>query len=160
MANHAMFRSDSLAGTTHGKYLVSVRMTEDLDNGCIVVPGDLEAGAREARAYAAPEADTAVGKIAILGSEEVVKDAKFDTVGQFTNLRGSLARGYILEHGDMFSVTKEALDGTPALNATIEVQAGAHKMSAVESATGATAIGKCIAVEPDGATTWYVIRVD
>jgi len=36
MANHAMFRSDNMAGTTQGKYLVSVRVPEAIDNGCVV----------------------------------------------------------------------------------------------------------------------------
>lgn len=159
MAKHAIFRSDSMAGTTQGKYLVSVRISEDLDNGCIVVPGEYEAGAREVRGCSAPEADTTIGQIAILGSEEVMPAKKFDTVGDFYNVAGSVARGYIFEHGDMFSVTKECVDGTPALGATFEVKAGSHKMNAVEAATGATVIGKCIAVEQDGATTWYVVRV-
>ena len=79
MAN-AMFRSDNLAGTVHGKNLASVRMAEDLENGCIVALGGYEAGSREVREYSAPEADTAIEKIAILGSEEVNKEVKFDTV--------------------------------------------------------------------------------
>lgn len=159
MANHAMIRTDNLAGTVHGKYLVSIRMTEALDNGCIVVPGAYEAGAREVRTYTAPEADTPVGKIAILASEEVNKEVTFDTVGGFYNKAGTIARGYILEHGDIFSVTAEAFDAVPAVGNTIEVKAGTCKLAAAESATGATAIGECIAIELDGATTWYVVRV-
>ena len=155
----AMFRSDNLAGTTQGKYLVSVRMAEDLENGSIVVPGAYEDGAREVRACAAPEADTAIGKIAILGSEDVNKEVKYDTIGAFTNKSGSIARGYILEHGDIFSVTAEAISGTANVGSTLAVEAGSYKMKAVESASGATVIGECVAIEQDGATTWYVVRV-
>lgn len=155
----AIFRSDNLAGTTHGKYLASLRMTEDLGNGSIVVPGDYEAGAREVRACAAPTADAAIGKIAILGSEEVNTGVKYDTVAGFTNKAGSIARGYILEHGDIFSVTADAFDAAPAVGYTIEVKDGAYKMAAVETASGAPVIGTCVAIEADGATTWYVVRV-
>lgn len=159
MANHAMFRSDNLAGTTQGKYLASVRVATDIDNGNIVLLGEYETGAREVKACTAPAADSAIGKIAILGSEEVDKTVKYDTVGGFTNKAGSVARGYILEHGDVFSVTAEAVDGTPAKGATFELQAGSYKMNAVETATGATVVGVCEAVEVENGITWYVVRV-
>jgi hypothetical protein len=159
MANHAMFRSDNMAGTTQGKYLVSVRVPEAIDNGCVVAYGAYEDGAREVRTCEAPAADTALGKIAILGSEEVNKAVKFDTVGGFTNEKGVPARGYIPEHADAFSVTAEAVDGTIKVGSFLELQAGSYKMAAVDVATGATVVGVCEAVEQDGATTWYVIRV-
>ena len=159
MAKHAMIRTDNLAGTVHGKYLVSIRMTENLDNGCIVVPGAYEAGAREVRTYTAPEADTPVGKIAILASEEVNKEVTYDTVGGFYNKEGAIARGYIFEHGDIFSVTAEAFEEAPEVGNTIEVKAGSYKLATAKTTTGATVIGECIAIELDGATTWYVVRV-
>lgn len=155
MAKFPMFRADNLAGTTQGKYLASVRMAADLANGSIVVPGAYEAGAREVRVCAAPTADAAIGKIAILGSEEVNKDVKFDTVGAFTNKEGTIARAYILEAGDIFSVSAEGFVAAPEVGATVKVAAGAYKMGT----TGDVTIGECIAIEQDGATTWYVVRV-
>lgn len=155
MAKFAMFRADNLAGTTQGKYLASVRMAEDLANGSIVVPGTYEAGAREVRACAAPTAEAVIGKIAILGSEEVNKDVKFDTVGGFTNKAGTIARAYILEAGDIFSVSAEGFVAVPEVGTTVKVAAGAHKMG-IE---GDVTVGECIAIEQDGATTWYVVRV-
>lgn len=155
MAKHAMFRSDNLAGTSQGKYLASVRVTENLDNGLIVVPGEYEAGAREVRVCAAPTADDKIGTIAILGSEEVNKAVKFDTVGGFTNEANSVARAYILEHGDMFSVSAEGFVAVPAVGDEVKVAADAHKMGTAGDVT----VGKCIAIELDGATTWYVVRV-
>ena len=154
-----MFRSDNLAGTVHGKNLASVRMAEDLENGCIVALGGYEAGSREVRACSAPEADTAIEKIAILGSEEVNKEVKYDTVGGFINKAGSIARGYIFDKGDVFAVTKEAISGEVTVGSKLVVDAGSYKMKAVADAAGATVIGECEAVEMDGATTWYVIRV-
>ena len=154
MAKFAMFRADNLAGTTQGKYLASVRMAEDLENGSIVVPGAYEAGEREVRACAAPTAE-AVGKIAILGSEEVNKDVKIDTVGAFTNKTGTVARAYILEAGDIFSVSAEGFVAVPEVGAEVKVAAGAYKMGIAGDVT----VGECIAIEQDGATTWYVVRV-
>lgn len=154
MAN-AMFRSDNLAGITHGKYLASVRVTEDIENGCIVALGGYEAGAREVREYTAVAADAELGKIAILGSEEVNKEVKYDTVGSFKNKKGDVARAYILEHGDIFSVSAEGFAALPSVGTTVKVAAGAYKMGT----TGDVTIGECIAIEQDGATTWYVVRV-
>ena len=150
-----MFRADNLAGTTQGKYLASVRMTEDLANGSIVVPGAYEAGAREVRACAAPAAGDTIGKLAILGSEEVVKGVKYDTVGGFTNKAGTAARAYILETGDVFSVSKEGFVAVPTVGASVKVAAGAHKLGTAGDVT----VGECVAIEQDGATTWYVVRV-
>ncbi len=71
-----------------------------------------------------------------------------------------IARCYILEHGDMFAVTAGAFDVVPTVGKVIEAQA-ANKMKVVATATStSTTIGECIAVETDGATTWYVVRVD
>lgn len=155
MAKHAIFRSDSMSGTVHGKHLVTVRVTEDLDNGLIIVPGALEAGEREVRAYEAPTADATIGKIAILGSEEVDTDVKFDTVGGFYNKKGTLARAYILEHEDMFSVSAEGWKAVPAVGDAVKVAAGEMKLGTAGDIT----IGECIAIEQDGTTTWYVVRV-
>jgi hypothetical protein len=159
MAKYGMFRSDNMAGTTQGKYLASVRVAQDLQNGSVVALGDYEPNEREVRTCTAPTADTNIGAIAILGSEEVVLSAKYDTVGDFTNKKGTVARGYILEHGDIFSATAPCFEGTPEVGHTIEIKAASYKMATTAEATGATVIGKCIAVERDGATTWYVVRV-
>lgn len=160
MANHAIFRADNLAGTTQGKYLASIRMTTDLDNGNVVALGAYEEGAREVRTYTAPAKDAKIGTIAILGSEEVDKTVKYDVVGNFTNKQNTVARGYILEAGDIFSVTAEAIEGTPTVGGVVELQANKTKMKANStSSADATKIGDCIAIEQEGNITWYVFRV-
>lgn len=156
MANHAMFRSDAMAGTTLGQYLVSLRVATEIDNGMLVAVGALEDGQREVKAMAAIAADTKVGAIAVLGSEEVDKEKTFDTVGGFTNKVGTIARGYILHDNGAYSVTAEAFEGdAPAKGAKVYAKAGSNK----HHTTGDVEIGVCEAVETDGATTWYVIRI-
>ena len=156
MANHAMFRSDAMAGTTLGQYLVSLRVATEIDNGMLVAVGALEDGQREVKAMAAITADTKVGAIAVLGSEEVDKEKTFDTVGGFTNKVGTIARGYILHDNGVYSVTAEAFDGgVPAKGAKVFAKAGSNK----HHTAGDVEIGVCEAVETDGATTWYVIRI-
>ena len=156
MANHAMFRSDAMAGTTLGQYLVSLRVATEIDNGMLVAVGALEDGQREVKAMAAITADTKVGAIAVLGSEEVDKEKTFDTVGGFTNKVGTIARGYILHDGGAYSVTANAFEGAvPTKGAKIFAKAGSNK----HFTTGDVEIGTCEAIEVDGATTWYVIRI-
>lgn len=155
MEKHVMFRADNLAGTTQGKYLASLRMAADMDNGLIVAVGALEAGEREVKAVAAITADTKLGAIAVLGSEEVDAEKSYNTVGDFTNKTGTIARGYILEHGDAFAVTAGAFTAVPTVGAKVYAKAGANKMNT----TGEVELGVCEAIETDGATTWYVIRI-
>ena len=156
MANHAMFRSDAMAGITLGQYLVSLRVATEIDNGMLVAVGTLEDGQREVKAMAAITADTKVGNIAVLGSEEVDAEKTFDTVGEFTNKVNSIARGYILHDGGAYSVTADAFEGgVPTKDAKVYAKANSNK----HHTAGDVEIGVCEAIETDGATTWYVIRI-
>ena len=163
MANHVMFRSDAMAGTTLGQYLVSLRVANEIDNGMLVAVGSLEAGQREVKAMAAITAGTKVGAIAVLGSEEVDKEKSFDTVGDFTNKAGAIARGYILHDGCAYSVTAGAFETgkIPAVGNTIyaKINTNLHTTDAKNGENNNVKIGTCEAIEVDGATTWYVIRV-
>lgn len=163
MANHVMFRSDAMAGTTLGQYLVSLRVANEIDNGMLVAVGSLEAGQREVKAMAAIATTTTVGAIAVLGSEEVDKEASFDTVGGFTNKVGTIARGYILHDGGAYAVTAGAFDTgkIPVVGNTIyaKINTNLHTTDAKSGDDNNVKIGTCEAIETDGATTWYVIRI-
>lgn len=163
---HAMFRSDNMEGTKNGKFLVSLYVNTDggLDNGCVVKVGALKTGEREVRAYTTPAVNDSIDDIAILGSEEVAKDKKYNGLGDFTNAKGSIARGYKLVKGDLFAVTADALAAADNYTFTpgttvCELQAGT-KLKAADSVTsGSTQVGTLEAVETEGATTWLVFRV-
>lgn len=156
MANHVMFRSDAMAGTVLGQYLVSLRVATEIDNGMLVAVGALEEGQREVKTMEAITAETKRGAIAVLGSEEVDKAKTFDTVGGFTNKVGTIARGYILHETDAYAVTADAFDGgVPEKNAKVYAKAGSNK----HFTAGDIELGVCEAIETDGATTWYVIRI-
>ena len=163
---HAMFRSDNMEGTIDGKFLVSLYINTDggLDNGRVVKVGTLKEGEREVRTYSTPAASDSLDDIAILGSEEVVKDKKYNGIGDFTNEKDTIARGYKLVKGDLFSVTADAFTAADGITYTpgttlCELDA-ATKLKVVNSATsGSTKVGTLEAVEADGATTWYVFRV-
>lgn len=163
---HAMFRSDNMEGTIDGKFLVSLYVSTDggLDNGSVVKVGGLKTGEREVRSYTTPAVDDSIDDIAILGSEEVVKDKKYNGLGDFTNLKGTIARGYKLVKGDLFSVTADALDAADNYTYTpgttiCELKAGTKLKVADSVTSGSTQVGVLEAAEAQDGVTWYVFRV-
>lgn len=158
----ACVRTDNMSGTVLGKDLVSakykVSTTETaIENGNIVVIGGLLDGEREVRLASTPAVNSAFDTLALVASEEIVKDKQYNSLGDFENKAGDIIRCYRLRKGDIFSVTAEALSGTltNAVGKIVEAQADT-KMKVVASLTeGSTQIGKIIAVEGN----WYVIEV-
>lgn len=161
---HAVIRTDLMTGTDVAADLRSVRYMADgatatkIDNGCVVKLNGLMDGEREIYKGVTPAADTAKKDIVIIATPELMYDERLRGLTKFYNEAGRNCRGYILHDNDIFSVTAEALSGTPAVGAVVELAADV-KMSCVEAASGATKIGEIIAVEQAGALTYYVIRV-
>lgn len=163
---HAMFRSDNMEGTTDGKFLVSLYISTEagIDNGNVVKVGALKDGEREVRVYSTPAASDALSDIAMIGSEEVLKDKSYNAVGDFYNAKGTVARGYKLVSGDFFAVTKDALNAANGYNFTVgktilELMAGT-KLKAVDSLTsGSTKVATLEAMESEGSTEWLVFKV-
>lgn len=154
---YACVRTDNMSGTHQGKDLVTLRYTEDVENGNVLAIGALEAGEREVRSASAPAAKAELREVALVATPEVVKDKDNYALSDFINKKGELIRGYRFASKDVFSITKEAF----AEGATLEVGAnvclnGSTKLTASEEASeDATKVGTIIAIE--GA--WYVIEV-
>ena len=151
---HAMFRSDNMEGTLDGKFLVSLYISTEagLDNGNVVKVGGLKTGEREVRSYTTPAATDSLADIARLGSEEVLKDKKYNSVGEFYNKYGTIARGYKLVQGDFFAVTPAALNVASGYTFTVgttivELMAGT-KLNAADTVTsGSTQVGVLEAID-------------
>ena len=114
-------------------------------------------GEREVRTIADMTATSEVKDLALIASVEIVKSKSHNTLGEFVNEEGSIARGYRLVSKDIFSVTKEAF-ATPdsaKVGAYVIAKAGRKMDVADAEAEGTTTIGKIIAVEGE----WYVIEV-
>lgn len=168
---YAVVRTDKLYATDVRAGMVSVRFQDGngnkaaIENGNVVKLGALEAGSREVYVGAAPAANTTVNEIALIASPEVMYDERKKNLDEFINEAGVIARGYRLHTGDIFSVTKEALDGaaTPAVGDVVELKAGT-KLNVVAAATGATegstVVGKVIDKNIVGRYTYYAIQVD
>lgn len=163
---HAIVRTDLMQGTIDGSSLVSLRYmgsgstATQIDNGNVVVVEDLLDNERELYKGVTPTAGADFNKLVLVATPENMTDERKKNLNEFVNEAGADARGYRLRHGNIFSVTAEALDGTPAKGNIVEAQAGT-KLKAVSAGTeDSTAIGKIIEVDVVGSDTFYVIRID
>ena len=154
MAKHAICNTDLMHGTTDASGRVNVLIPEDLDNGSVLKIGALAAGEREAFVGEKPATSDELGVLCLVCAPEVMADERLKLLSDFYNMvdaNGGIVRGYRFHNGDMFSLTKEGLSGSPAVGATVNV-AAAYKMAVNGSGTK---IGDIIAQEGD----YWVIRV-
>jgi len=88
-------------------------------------------------------------------------DERKRNLDEFINEAGRACRGYRLHKGDIFSVTKDALDGVaaPAIGNVVELKAGTKLNVAASATAGSTQVGKIIAIDVVGRYTYYVILV-
>ena len=159
MAKYASVRTDNMSGTTVGKDLVSLKADANVENGSVVVVGDLIEGEREVRAISDMTATSKLKDLALVASVEIVKSKNYNTLGEFVNEKDSIMRGYRLVTNDVFSITKEAFKPEGASSAKVGafvVACAGRKMDVASAeAEGTTTIGKIIAIEGN----WYVIEV-
>lgn len=159
MAIHAVVRTDNLSGTKDGSKLVTVQYSADIDNGNVLAIEGLASGEREVYTGSVPTVATELGSLVLVAEPEVMYDERFRRLSDFYNEANAKVRAYVLEKGDVFSVTKEAITGATGVSADVgkivEV-AAATKLKAVATLTsGSTKVGSIIAVEGD----FIVIRV-
>lgn len=156
-----MFGTDVATGLVSVKYLPATVATA-IENGSFVALGGYVTGEREVYTGTTPAANAELDTVALIASEEVNKAVKFDTLDQFINAAGAICRGYRLHKGDIFSLTADAFTTavTPAAGTSILELSGAAKGAVVNSPTASTTkVADLIAIETNGATTWYVFQV-
>lgn len=164
---YAVIRTDNMYGTDVRAGLVSVKYMgtdgqtpAEIENGCVVKLDALVEGEREIFVGKDVAANDNLKDVVIIASPEVMYDEHKHNLDEFINEKGKACRGYRFHDGNTFSVTKEAFDGAePVVGNIVELKAGT-KLNAVGSATsGATTVGKIIAVENAGRYTYYVILI-
>lgn len=163
MAKHAVVRTDLMDGTDVRGQLVSVKYMgadgatpTEIDNGNVLKVESLIDGEREVYAGVTPAADTAITDIVLVASVEVMYDERKKNLDEYVNEENKICRGYRLHHGNIFSVTAEALTGTPEKGSAVTLDAGT-KLAVGGSGT---AVGKIIDVEIAGRYTYYAIKID
>ena len=173
MAIHGVVRTDNMHGTDVRGELVSVQYLgadgatpTDIDNGNVLKIGALRGDAdngydREVYIGAAVAANDELKDIVLIASPEVMYDERIRGLKNFYNEAGRICRGYHLHQGDIFSVTKAALDGVaaPAIGNAVELKAGTKLNVAASATAGSTKVGKIIAIDVVGQHTYYVVKV-
>ena len=167
MANkHAVVRTDRMFGTDNRAGLISVKYIVDnaetaIDNGNVLKAVELLDGEREIFKGVAVAANDTLDDVVFVASPELMYDERLHNLDDFYNVAGKAARAYRLHNGDIFSVTKEALDGKaePAVGDTVELKAGIKMNVAAAATSGSTKVGKIIAIDTVGRYTYYVVLV-
>lgn len=156
---YAVVRTDNLTGTFDGSKLRSVIYYDTdeaaIENGNLVLLDSRMTAAAQRDVWKAvkPEGKFEAGKIALIASPEVMYDERKKNLNEFRNEAGDIARAYILEDGDEFSVTAEDLSSTPAIGDKIGVG------SDTKLAVGTAGLGVCTGIETVDSKTFYVISV-
>lgn len=169
MANkHAVVRTDRLTGTDDRARLISVRYQPSdemtaIENGNIVLVGELEDGKREVFKGDTPTASSALRDVVLIATPEVMYDERLRNLDEYINEAGKISRGYRLHTHDVFSVTAEALNAASedllAKGSIVELMGGT-KLNVVASATnGSTVVGEIKDVNVVGRYTYYAIEV-
>ena len=162
-----MFGTDVRAGLVSIKYMGANGQTATaIENGNVLKVGALMGDAtngyeREIFVGAAPAANDDLKDIVLVATPEVMYDERKRNLDEFINEAGRACRGYRLHKGDIFSVTKDALDGVaaPAIGNVVELKAGTKLNVAASATDGSTQVGKIIAIDVVGRYTYYVILV-
>lgn len=167
--SYGIVRTDNMYGTDVRAGLVSIKyMGADgstptaIENGNVLKIGALITGEREVYVGGEVAADDKIGDIVLIASPEVMYDERKRNLDEFINEPGKNCRGYRLHTGDIFSVTKDALDGVkaPVVGNVVELAKGTKLNVAATATSGSTVVGKIIAVDNVGRYTYYAIKVD
>lgn len=163
MATHAVVRTDLMWGTDVRSGLVSIKYMgadgatpTEIDNGNVLKVGALMEGEREIYTGTDVAANDAITSVVLVASVEVMYDERIRNLDEFYNEADAICRGYRLHSGDVFSVTADALEGTPAVGSAVSLAAGTK----LEVGGTGTTVGTIIAEDIVGRYTYYAIKVD
>lgn len=157
-----MFGTDNRSGLVSVKYMGSGSTETAIENGNVVKLSGLMTGEREIYKGVTPAANSKLNEVAIVASPEVMYDERKHNLDEFVNEAGKIVRAYRPHSGDIFGVTKDALDGAaePAVGNVVELKAGIKLNVAASATSGSTKVGTIIAIDNVGRYTYYVIQVD
>lgn len=157
---YTVVRTDLMSATANSADLVSLRFYNgegnpaEIENGAIVKLVALEDGEREVYKAVAATASDDIRDCALVASEEVMYDERKTNLDEFINEAGTIARGYLLRRGNIFSVTKPGFVGdAPAKGDKVGVGADG------KLAKDGTNLGVCHDVEKTSRYTYYAVKV-
>ena len=160
---HGVVRTDNLAGIYDGSKIVSIKFNNgtadaEIDNGSVVAL-DAYLGQDVYKAVK-PTAEQKLGKLALVAGVELFKDRE-KPLDQWVNEAGVPCRAYVLQQGDVFSVTADVISGTPdaTTNKYVDIDAATTFKAGPVASSGKANFAELIAIETAGAYTYYVYRV-
>lgn len=163
MANHAVVRTDLMYGTDVRSGLVSVKYMgssgttpTEIENGNVLKIESLLDGEREIYKGVDVAAEDPISNIVLIASVETMYDEKKRNLDEFINDAGRICRGYRLHSGDVFSVTKEALEGSPSVGSKVTLKEGTK----LEAGGSGTEVGVIISQDVAGKYTYFAIKVN
>ena len=165
MIKHPVFYSDLMSGTVlNSPLLKSVRFKDDageyaeIENGMIVHVGALD-GERDVHVATAPTATSKKDELGFVAGVCLFYDESVRHYeDEWVNEAGRPVRVYMYHPNDVFSMTTEWFDGTPAVGKFVDFQAGKVKMKVADSESDNT-IGEIIDVRQTARYTIYGVRV-
>lgn len=161
---HAVIRTDKMTGTDVDTQLYNVKFySEDeaavIDNGNIVMIGDLDPENRDVHTVTAPTGEVDMGDLAVTAGVCLFYDESTRHYeDEWENEAERAFRAYGLHNGCMFSVTAEAFEGTPEVGKYVGYTAGSTKIALADAAS-ATTFGKIIDSDIAGRYEYFCIRV-
>lgn len=169
---YTVVRTDNLSGIIDGSKLVTARYNngtnynDPIENGVVLKLSYIDNNGPERLTWVAvaPTSDSgdqvANGTLVLIATPEMIYDKKYFNLNEYRNKPGEFLRGYVLEQGDVFSITKEGFVGNgataaniPAVGGKVEIGSGG-KLKKNDSGTFA----KCIKTDTVGGETYYVLR--
>lgn len=144
----SIVRLDDVKSVYTGKNF-SVRLPKEVENGHVIKLGDIEANNRDVHAGVAPIAED---KVVLIAEVPIVYDNNTLGSGQekyFYMEKDEVVRAYELQENDIFSVTKEGIEGDAVVGEYLVSGAGTKLVpSATVPAKGFAA--KVVREEPVG----------
>lgn len=129
----SLCRLDKIKNSAH---IVSFTSATDLKNGNVVVTTGLKAGERELYNATAPTDVTK--QIVVLHSSDPLTYDERESEDDFVLKAGKAGRGYILEVGDIITLTDDLITGETATTGVVIAVNGANKLKYATAVTTAT----------------------
>lgn len=150
---HAVCESSKIKATTCG-HIFNVEAHKDLDNGSVVKLGDY----LRAEVYKALEPTASDAVVLVLTTPLIYEEytTKMQHEYNFYNAMGDIMRCYELVPRDIFSVSVEGIEGTPAVGKFIV--ANGTKLAVADSDAGNAFAGRIIEKAANGAYRIEVLR--
>lgn len=163
MAKHAVVRTDNMLGVDARSELISIKYLgadgetpTAIDNGNVLKDNGLVEGEREIRIGGAVTSSDALRDVVLIATPEVMYDEHLKNLDDYYNEEGKICRGYRFHSGDIFSVTADALEGTPEVGEEVTLADGTK----LEVGGSGTAVGKIIDHNITSRYEYWVIEVE